>query len=562
VSTWWRYDATVERTERQTQKIAAVLAEHAEGVLRTSRAVADHVRDIVAHDSAAFDGSEHAWRRLRGVAANLPEDGDVWILDRLGRVVLATAAFPAQRADFSRRAFFTELAAGASAHIGPVASIEPGGPRYFTIGQRIEDADGRFRGAVVVGIKPRYIEDFYRQFDLGGDRALAIFHEAGFQLARFPAPAEYAGGGSPFMARIGATPQGTFSAPGPVDGVVRIWSFVRVGQTPLIAAAGISREAVLDRWRQHMVVNIGALAALLLVLGVLWRRGSEALTHAAAQTAALQRANEAIRASNRRLHRRRTLLKAALAERESLQREAERANLAKSRFLAAASHDLRQPLQALSLFIELMAMKASTEEQARIAARAKEALASQQSLLGTLMHLSALEAQKTAVAVAVLPAADILERLAAEFEPQFADAGLRFSWVRSSAWVESDPVLLERMLRNLLVNALRYTRHGGVVLGCRRPRGAVRFEVWDSGPGIPADRLEMIFDEFTQLHGASRGESKGLGLGLSIVARTARLLGHETGVRSWPGRGSAFSITVAAAGPQVVAAAGGVQAPA
>lgn len=229
--------------------------------------------------------------------------------------------------------------------------------------------------------------------------------------------------------------------------------------------------------------------------------------------------------------------------------EAERANDAKSRFLAAASHDLRQPLQAARLFLEVLEMRLADAPSRAIVGKALNALDSTNGLLNALLDISTLEAGVVQPDVSVFPVARLLDRLAEETAPQAESAGLRFSAVGSTALVRSDPVLLERMVRNLLSNALRYTRTGGILLGCRRVgHDRLRLDVCDTGPGIPADKLQIIFEDFYQLDNPDRDRGRGLGLGLSVVDRMARLLGHQVGVQSRPGRGSVFSITVPIAG--------------
>ena len=229
---------------------------------------------------------------------------------------------------------------------------------------------------------------------------------------------------------------------------------------------------------------------------------------------------------------------------EAARAEAKRADRAKSRFLAAASHDLRQPFQAMHLFLHLLEMKLTSDAQRDLARKLGEALESGERLLNTLLEVSALESGTVAASPADVPLGRLLRRLAEEHEPQAAEKGLRLSCVESAATVRTDPVLLDRMLRNLLSNALRHTARGKVLLGARRVPGGMRIEVWDTGPGIPADKQQEIFREFVQLTDGPRDQRQGLGLGLSIVWRTGQLLNHPVGLRSTPGRGSCFSVTV------------------
>jgi PAS domain S-box-containing protein len=224
--------------------------------------------------------------------------------------------------------------------------------------------------------------------------------------------------------------------------------------------------------------------------------------------------------------------------------EAERANLAKSNFLAAASHDLRQPVQSLTLFLDLLKVRLEDHPAAAVLGNMEQALGALGTLLDGLLDVSKLDAGLVVAEPAPLPLGPLLERLAREYGPRAEAAGLRLGFVPTRAVVRSDPVLLERMLRNLIENALRYTRQGGILIGCRRRGGQVRIEVVDTGIGIPADQRQEIFEEFYQVGNAERDRRKGLGLGLAVVRRLSRLLDHPVELRSRPGRGSAFGILV------------------
>jgi signal transduction histidine kinase/CheY-like chemotaxis protein len=220
---------------------------------------------------------------------------------------------------------------------------------------------------------------------------------------------------------------------------------------------------------------------------------------------------------------------------------AERANLSKTRFLAAASHDLLQPLHVARLF--LGELRERTGEGSRpTVERIETALESAEHLISTLLEISRLDGAAQSVELSEVRVGELLRRLREEYAPQAEEAGLRFRVVGCDAVVRTDRRLLERLLRNLLSNALKYTEHGGVVLGCRRRAGALRIEVWDTGAGIPADRLGEIFEEFRRLD--VPGRANGLGLGLAIVERIAKLLGLRIEVRSRVGRGSAFAVEV------------------
>jgi signal transduction histidine kinase/CheY-like chemotaxis protein len=227
--------------------------------------------------------------------------------------------------------------------------------------------------------------------------------------------------------------------------------------------------------------------------------------------------------------------------------EAERATRSKSRFLSAANHDLRQPFQAIHLFLHLLQSKVSDPAQQSLVTRIQEAVQSGETLLTSLLELSTLEAGNVRPAVVRVPVSEVLEKLIREFDAPAVSKGLRLRFMQCGAVVTTDPVLLERMLRHLIGNAIRFTAKGSVMVGCRRRGNRIKIEVWDTGYGIPEDRQAAIFEEFTQIPGpGSRDRGRGLGLGLAIVERIANLLGHSVEVRSVPGKGSVFSVTLPA----------------
>ena len=222
--------------------------------------------------------------------------------------------------------------------------------------------------------------------------------------------------------------------------------------------------------------------------------------------------------------------------------EAERANIAKSRFLAAASHDLRQPLQSLTLIQELLAQAVHDEKLTKLIARQGQTLAAMSGMLNALLDINQIEAGVVEAKPVIFPIADVLDRLRDEFSYLAQSRNLSLHILPSAALVHSDPTLLTQMIRNLLGNAIKYTKRGKVLLGCRRRGDRLFIEVWDSGIGIAADQLHAIFEEFHQVDNAARERSLGLGLGLSIVQRLGHLLGHDVDVRSKPDTGSVFTI--------------------
>ena len=225
---------------------------------------------------------------------------------------------------------------------------------------------------------------------------------------------------------------------------------------------------------------------------------------------------------------------------EAARREAVAANIAKTKFLAAASHDLRQPMQALSMYASVLEERVREAGALRVVRGIELSVRTLEQLFDSLLDISKIESGVVKPEVSAFALMPLIERVVEAETPIAARKNLELRVARTSASVRSDPALLERMLKNLVTNAIRYTERGKVLVGCRRrPGGRLRLEVIDSGIGIPAHEQERIFDEYYQIAGKS---AQGLGLGLPIVKSLGELLGHKVAVRSSLGRGSVFSI--------------------
>jgi two-component system, sensor histidine kinase len=223
---------------------------------------------------------------------------------------------------------------------------------------------------------------------------------------------------------------------------------------------------------------------------------------------------------------------------------ADRANETKTRFLAAASHDLRQPLSSALLFLESIGESALKGLDLDYLNKARVALASLSNLLDTLLDVARLDSGGIEPQYADFPVSAVLDRIVPEFASVARAAGLELKFVPSSAWVRSDPHLLETVLRNLISNAIRYTQRGRLLVGCRRRRDGLLIAICDTGIGIEAEHLEAIFNAYYQVPAGGRARTSGIGLGLSIVERIATLLQLKREVRSIPGRGSMFAVLV------------------
>jgi len=264
---------------------------------------------------------------------------------------------------------------------------------------------------------------------------------------------------------------------------------------------------------------------------------------------ALIEANETL---EQRVDQRTAELSEALAATAQAQRTAEAANASKTRFLAAASHDLLQPLNAARLFTSALRQQSALDAESRqLAERIDAAFRAAEDLLDALLDTSRLDTGSTQPEIGDFALAELFDSLQSQFAVLAEQRGLRLRVVPTGLAVRSDPQLLRRVLQNFLSNALRYTPRGSVLLGARRAGDEVRIEVWDTGPGIAAEQRARIFGEFQRLEQPSPWGEKGLGLGLSICDRIAAMLDHRLALHSRPGHGSCFAIVVprAAAAP-------------
>jgi signal transduction histidine kinase len=227
---------------------------------------------------------------------------------------------------------------------------------------------------------------------------------------------------------------------------------------------------------------------------------------------------------------------------------ADEANRAKSRFLAAASHDVQQPLNAAKLFIDSLGRTGVTPEQRKILDQLGSAFRSVDGILGSLLDISRLDSAATRAEPVPFPVARLLDAIRNDFAPIAAERGLVLRIPHSRLWIDSDPFYLRQIVQNLTSNAIRYSQKGKVLIGCRRRANQLRIEVHDTGPGLREEDIPVIFEEFRQLR-AKRTESQGVGLGLAIVDRACRLLDHPLDIRTFKDRGSCFTVSVPIATP-------------
>ncbi|MGH6678422.1 MAG: ATP-binding response regulator, partial [Bradyrhizobium sp.] len=232
---------------------------------------------------------------------------------------------------------------------------------------------------------------------------------------------------------------------------------------------------------------------------------------------------------------------------------AEAANIAKSRFLASASHDLRQPVHALGMFVGALGDRVLDGDSRRLVDQIQNSIGALDSLFGAILDISRLDAGVIETRPRAFAIQPLLERICHEEMPDATRKGIALHLLPCSLFVHSDPILLERVLRNLLSNAVRYTDKGRVVVGCRRGN-RLSIEIWDTGRGISVDQQDLVFQEFYQIGNPERDRTRGLGLGLAIVQRLTRILAVPLDLQSRAGRGSVFklSVALAAGGPAVI----------
>lgn len=255
---------------------------------------------------------------------------------------------------------------------------------------------------------------------------------------------------------------------------------------------------------------------------------------------ALERVNETLERRVRERTEQLTRLNAELARAKG---EAEEANISKTRFLAAASHDILQPLNAARLYVTSLVERKEGREDARLIGNIDASLEAVEEIFGALLDISRLDSGAMKPEIAAFRIDDLLRQIEVEFAPLAREKGLELVFVPSSVTVKSDRRLLRRLVQNLVSNAIKYTLDGQVLVGCRRRRGRLRIDIWDTGIGIPQSKKREIFKEFHRLDEGAKA-ARGLGLGLSIVERIARVLDHKIEVLSTVGGGSRFSVEV------------------
>jgi signal transduction histidine kinase len=522
-------DSALGMATANTQSLVRLFDSHLGNTLAITDSILKRMTRIAEAQSAGDLSGTEARRELLDLRDNLPERGELLITNAVGDVVLATV--PGHAASLADRDWFRDLAGGAEMAVGPLVTSRYTRTLIFTLNRRVTDHQGRFIGAVSAGIDAAFFTDFFNSLALGQHGYVASATFDGDVVLRQPHPERYVG----VSARAGnvlkaarQAPIGTIRTHSPLDNIERVVSYRTLSRFGIVVSAGMAVDEILQPWHRSVwllgtvlaTVSLGILGlGLLAILGI--------------------RREEAMMAGLEATVRERTI------EAESRADEARRANDSKTRFLAAASHDLRQPLQAAGMFAEVLATRLDSPADLKVVDKLRQGIEATNSLLTTLLDVSTLEAGRIRPNLSNFAVLPLLRGLAEQIEPEAAARGLSVQVAATSAIVRCDPVLLERLLRNLVVNAIHHTLSGGILMGCRRRPDGFALQVWDTGIGIAPDMHRAIFDDFTRIDGpSSRGGGHGLGLGLGVVRRMAALLGLRLELCSRPGQGSCFGVVV------------------
>lgn len=491
---WRDYESSQIKAEIRAKGAARVLESE---LRRLVTAVDLALRHIVATGGTAPEQLE----RMVGL---LPAHATLSLFTADGAVSFSMEG-PNAAATQTDGAIFDALRSGtADLYIG---ALEPNGGGRFVVARALRNG-GKFRGIILAAMPADAIGNLVDSIDIGGpDSVLAAYGRDGSLVFRRPR----VGGvfasekirGSRALQEYADKSEGVYRSRSVVDGVDRIIAFRRLPDLGLMVVAGPSVDYSLADTRARLTRLAWFAAPTVMLFGLI-------------------------------------ILAMRSMTREALARvEARDANRAKMHFISGTYHDLGQILLALDLFLSRL-RETATDDQLAAVEGSDAAVRSAHDLLDTMMDTSQLASGGVRVFVSKIHVRNVLDRIAVEVEPRAAQKGLRLSVRGTDLIALSDPHLLERIIRNLVVNAIKFTSVGGVLIACRRVGDEISIEIWDSGPGIPEAEHKAIFTAF---HRMGRPlPAGGMGLGLSIVERFATLLGHPISLRSRMGRGSVFKL--------------------
>ncbi len=540
------YQRDLESGEKRLQQFSVMMAEH---TARSFEAV-DLLINEIATDLSSNHTDWNEWSDVRGweyIAQRhsraMPQLRDLIVFDAQGRQRFVSTYFPPPQINVSDRPYFITLAEGARrTTFGPYIGRNSGNYSY-AIARRLNNTVNRFTGVAFAAIEPAYMQDFCWANRLSDDFDAVLINPRG-QIIASCRPTDLSHhsemlGQSADKALFDGRPERLIPDKGVTRGNGLLIAASPVPGFPeLRLIAIIPQEIALSNWTSRLleIGTLGLLLSLILFFGARLLRG---------QFVELRNMAEALAENRDQLETRVHEATIALAHEKDT---AERANAAKSRFLAAASHDLRQPLHALSLFTTDLLRQAAANRLREVPRIAEQINASTQTLgemLNALLDISRLDINGIKPEIQTFRLDSLFSRLHDAFHRQAEAKQLRLRFHPTQQLLNTDPRLLERMIGNLLANAIHYTPAGGCVLiGARRQRRKIRIEVRDSGIGITRENQAAIFDEFFQVANSAREQDGGLGLGLSIVERLAHALNIEISLASQIGHGTTFGLLV------------------
>lgn len=468
--------------------------------------------------------------------------------DAGGQIFCASRPIAAPGPSVGDTDYFRSAAEGRRFTVGGYAIDRVTGTPVMHFAYPYLDAQGDFAGVVYAALSLDWLARHFRETPWVPGSSLTLADRDGTVLISLP-DRERMGSAIPVPLRglLKAASLGTTNA---LPGWLTAYSPIVPGRDEIFAAVEMPQAQALaeaKRTTQHGALII--LASLLLALAVaavagryFIERPVEKLLRAAAKLSLgdYSARTELTRSAPefRCLAEAFDHMAAVIQRREQELKEATRA---KSQLLAAAGHDLKQPLQVLSMAVDRLAQGDGSPEALRHLARADRAIQRLARALDNLLQASRIESGALRPEKQVLVVGDVLREIDEAFSPLAREKGLRFSMVRSSALIESDPHLLWEVLHNLVGNAIKYTERGRILVGCRRRCDTLSIQVIDTGPGIPKHEQAAVFEEFHRLH---HGSGSGMGLGLAIVKRIAGVLDHGIELRSALGKGSCFAVTI------------------
>jgi signal transduction histidine kinase len=532
--------------EQRLQRFSLMMAEH------TARAF-DAIDILLREMSVDLSTNRQDWEKWSPAegweytaqhhSKALPQLRDLAIFDRNGTQRFISTYFPAPIINVKDRPYFQALMKGAeSANFGPYVGRNSG--RYtYAISHRITDQNKQFAGVAFAAMEPSYLQDFCWANRISDDFEAVLINAKGLIVASCR-PADLSRQ-SPLIGKLATESlfNGMLTGLTITNGLsnhndLQLSVSPVPGFDDLRILAIIPETSLLNNWRSRMLElgTLGLLVSLILLIGARYIRRQ--LIQMANMAAALAVSHDSLAEK----------VSQATEELANGKIAAERANKAKSRFLAAASHDLRQPMHALSLFaadLQRQVRSGITFDQARLSEQISNSVASLSQLLDSLLDISRLDVSGIKPEICSFPITPLFERLNNTFLRAAKDRGQTLRFRPSKLWLSSDPVMIERILTNLISNALRYTpKNGRILIAVRRRGDVAQIEVRDNGIGIAPEHQSTIFAEFYQINNQAREHDKGLGLGLSIVERLTRALKTNITLRSIRGKGTTFCLPV------------------